>query len=45
MAKMMKKSAMMKTKSKKKGKDPHSKKGYNATLGKKMKKVKKKSKK
>ena len=39
---MMKKSAMMK---KKKGKDPHSKKGYNATLGKKTKKVKKKTKK
>ena len=41
MAKMMKKSAMMK---KKKGKDPHAKKGYNATLGKKTKKSKSKKK-
>ena len=32
---------MMKAKSKKKGKDPHGKKGYNATLGKKLKKKKK----
>ena len=39
---MMKKSAMMKKK--KKGNDPHSKKGYNATLGKKMKKSKSKKK-